>query len=191
MARLPYRSGPQNWSIWHQSIHVKRDLYMSKETLTCQKRPTHANRDPQLHESRSAVEKILCIWKETCIYAKRTIHMKRDLQHDERRVYRLVSYTYEKRPENMKRDLYTREGTYTYRVAAIRRLLKVIGLFCKRALSKRRYSAKETFDFMEPSNRRHFSRIECLRLLGSIKSEVSFAEYRLFDRALLQKRPIS
>jgi len=29
-----------------------------------------------------------------------------------------------------------------------------------------------------------------LRLVGSLKSQVSFAEYRLFDRALLQKRPI-
>jgi len=29
-----------------------------------------------------------------------------------------------------------------------------------------------------------------LRLVGSIKLQVSFAEYRLFYRALLQKRPI-
>jgi len=29
-----------------------------------------------------------------------------------------------------------------------------------------------------------------LRSVGSIKSQVSFAEYRLFHRALLQKRPI-
>ena len=29
-----------------------------------------------------------------------------------------------------------------------------------------------------------------LRLVGSLKLEVSFAEYRLFYRAVLQKRPI-
>jgi len=29
-----------------------------------------------------------------------------------------------------------------------------------------------------------------LRLVGSIKFQVSFAEYHLFDRALLQKRPV-
>jgi len=29
-----------------------------------------------------------------------------------------------------------------------------------------------------------------LRLVGSLKLEVSFAEYRLFYRALLQKRPV-
>jgi len=31
----------------------------------------------------------------------------------------------------------------------------------------------------------------CLRLVGSLKSYVSFVEYRLFYRALLQKRPIT
>jgi len=30
----------------------------------------------------------------------------------------------------------------------------------------------------------------CLRLVGSFKLQVSFAEYSLFNRALLQKRPI-
>ena len=39
-----------------------------------------------------------------------------------------------------------------YEVATIRRLLKLIGLFCKRALYKRLYSAKETYDFKEPTN---------------------------------------
>jgi len=34
--------------------------------------------------------------------------------------------------------------------ATIGRLFKIIGLFCKRALQKRRYSAKETYDFKEP-----------------------------------------
>jgi len=42
-----------------------------------------------------------------------------------------------------------------YGVATISRLLKMIGLFCKRALQKRRYSAKETYDFKEPTNRSH------------------------------------
>ena len=42
-----------------------------------------------------------------------------------------------------------------YGVATISRLQKIIRLFCKRALSKRRYSAKETYNFKEPTNRRH------------------------------------
>jgi len=40
-------------------------------------------------------------------------------------------------------------------VATISRLLKIIGVFCKRALQKRRYSAKATYNFMEPTNRAH------------------------------------
>jgi len=35
------------------------------------------------------------------------------------------------------------------------RLLEIIGLFCKRAILKRLYSAKETYNFEEPTNRRH------------------------------------
>jgi len=37
----------------------------------------------------------------------------------------------------------------------ISRLLKITCLFCKRALYKRLYSAKETYDFKEPTNRIH------------------------------------
>jgi len=42
-----------------------------------------------------------------------------------------------------------------YGVATISRLLKIIGLFCKRALQKRRYSTKETYNLNEPTNRSH------------------------------------
>ena len=42
-----------------------------------------------------------------------------------------------------------------YGLAWMSRLLQIIGLFCKRALSKRQYSAKETYDFKEPTNCSH------------------------------------
>jgi len=42
-----------------------------------------------------------------------------------------------------------------HRVPTISRLLKTIGLFCKRALQKRLYSARETYNFKEPTNRSH------------------------------------
>jgi len=42
-----------------------------------------------------------------------------------------------------------------YGVAPISRLLKIIGHFYKRALSKRRYCAKETYNFKELTNRSH------------------------------------
>ena len=40
-------------------------------------------------------------------------------------------------------------------VATISMLLKIISHFCKRALSKKLYSAQETYNFEEPTNRSH------------------------------------
>jgi len=45
-----------------------------------------------------------------------------------------------------------------YKVATISRIPKNIGLFCKRALKKRLYSAKETCIFKEPTNHSHPTR---------------------------------
>jgi len=45
--------------------------------------------------------------------------------------------------------------TFGYGVAALSRLLTMTGLFCKRALWKRRYSAKETCNLKEPTHRSH------------------------------------
>ena len=42
-----------------------------------------------------------------------------------------------------------------YGVATMSRLLKTVGLFCKRALEKSRYSTKEIYIFKEPTNRSH------------------------------------
>ena len=44
---------------------------------------------------------------------------------------------------------------YWYGVVMTSRLLKIIVLSCKRALLQRRYSAKETYHFKEPTNRSH------------------------------------
>jgi len=38
-------------------------------------------------------------------------------------------------------------------VATISRLLKIVGLFCKRALQKRPIFSKETYNFSELTNR--------------------------------------
>ena len=43
---------------------------------------------------------------------------------------------------------------FRYGVATISRL-QIIGLFCKRVLQKRRHSAKETYNFKEPTNCSH------------------------------------
>ena len=50
---------------------------------------------------------------------------------------------------------YMNKDEVKYGVATIRRLRKIIGLFCIRALQKRRCSAKETYDFKEPTGRSH------------------------------------
>ena len=42
-----------------------------------------------------------------------------------------------------------------YGMATISRFLQMTGLFCKKALKKRRYSANETYNFKEPTNRSH------------------------------------
>jgi len=111
---------------------------------------------------------------------------------------------------------------WEYRVTTISRLLKMVGLFCKRALQKRLYSAQETYNSKEPTNRSHLISVcialewqryllnnlirwffyqiymrvsSCIavwwqKLVGSLNLSVSFAKYSLFNRALLQKRPI-
>ena len=39
-----------------------------------------------------------------------------------------------------------------YGVALVSRIDKITGLFCKRVLQKRRYSAKETYNLIDPTN---------------------------------------
>ena len=53
-----------------------------------------------------------------------------------------------------------------YGVATISRLLKITGLVCKRALLKRQYSAKETYNFKEPTDRSHPIPLEHLSNTG-------------------------
>ena len=43
----------------------------------------------------------------------------------------------------------------SYGVASVTRINWIIGLFCKRALEKRRYSAKETCNLIDPTDRSH------------------------------------
>jgi len=44
------------------------------------------------------------------------------------------------------------QDTARYGVATVSRIDKIVGLFCKRALWKRRSSAKETYDFIDPTD---------------------------------------
>ena len=59
-----------------------------------------------------------------------------------------------------------------YGVALVSRIDKIIGLFCKRALKKTRYSAKETCNFIDPTDRSHPIR--------NTTSELMFENFRVF-----------
>jgi len=57
---------------------------------------------------------------------------------------------------NIYLDFYIWMNIYTrYGMATIRRLLKIVSLFCKRALQKRLDSAKENINLKEPTHRSH------------------------------------
>jgi len=60
----------------------------------------------------------------------------------------------------------------SYGVATSSRLLTIICLFCKRALSKRRYSAKETYTFKEPTNRSPPISFQCMSICRYIQTLV-------------------
>ena len=55
--------------------------------------------------------------------------------------------------------------TVSYGVATNSKLLKIKGLFCKKALRNRQYSAEKTYNFKEPTNRSHpISELACRTL---------------------------
>jgi len=96
-------------------------------------------------------------------------------------------------------DAMGRPGTFcmkhTYGVATISRLLKMVGLFCKRVLCKRWYSAKETYNIKEPTNRFHpilqpiafwvsFNRILQSQSLWSLFNGTSLKRPRKLDHRL-------
>ena len=74
-----------------------------------------------------------------------------------------------------------------YGVALVSRLLKITGLFCKRALWKRRYSAKETYNCREPTNRSHpiFLYIWLNTRLYATRNLKSYSQTRSGDFSML------
>jgi len=64
-----------------------------------------------------------------------------------------------------------------YGVATISRLLKIIGLSCKRALWKRLYSSKETYNFKKPTNRSH--------PIGAVEYSVDWSSSYMYHDAFI------
>jgi len=93
-------------------------------------------------------------------------------------------------------------------MATISRLLKITGLFCRISPLLQGSFAEETYNFKEPTNRSHPTRVsvvrsavvvklsdmstvmEWQRLLDSVKLWVSFAEELYKRDDILPKRPI-
>ena len=59
------------------------------------------------------------------------------------------------RAKERERDRKSKSSVCRYGVALVSRIDEIIGLFCKRALQKKQYSAKETFNFIDPTDRSH------------------------------------
>ena len=62
---------------------------------------------------------------------------------------------YHRHKDNWRLHVLRSVGGKTYGVASVSRLLKIVGLFCKRALWKRLNFSKETCNFKEPTHRSH------------------------------------
>jgi len=185
-------------------LYVKKDLYIRKETSICEEWPPKEAYLFVLNSHLWIKFIEVCRWgthivsKETCITEKRPVRVKRDLKEE------LMCYgvAYVSRIDKMiglfcKRTLwkkqYSAKETYNfvdptnrshpivlhchvlmcYGVATISRLLQIIGLFCKRTLWKRRYSAKETCNFKEPTNRSHPIVLHCHVLMCYVVATIS------------------
>ena len=67
-----------------------------------------------------------------------------------------------------------------YGVALVSRIEKIVGLFCKGDLLKRRYSAKETYNFIDPTDRSHPTRAELRCGFVHIGTKICMHVYRSY-----------
>jgi hypothetical protein len=67
-------------------------------------------------------------------------------------------------------------------VATVSRIDKIIGLFCKRALQKRQYSAEETYNFIDPTDRSHPIYTWVWQNVGLFSVEVGFISSTIYTR---------
>ena len=119
-------------------------------------------------------------------YTKHAMHMKKSCHaHDTTRSCLTIA---EYRAHNSKSCMEKSRGWCG--VAIISRLLQIVGLFWKRALQKRLYSAKETCNFKEPTDRSHpIVKIGLVhKWIHHSKFSLTIAEHRAHNsRSLLEQ----
>jgi len=122
----------KSWQSWLTSMHcVKSVWWLTKSWLT----PIHC-----IGHSQN-----FTVWTHTnslCYLHKFTVWNQHD---DSLRADAHLTHT----------NLHCMQSLHSYGVASVSRIDKIIRLFCKRALLKRRYSAKETCNLIDPANRSH------------------------------------
>ena len=123
---------------------------------------------------RTYIRKYTCICKYVYIYPPQTycrgsISIRMDLRFLPFFLPYIYIYIWRERQNEREREREKEREKERYGVATICRLLQIISFFCKRALLKRRYSARETDNFKEPTNRSHPIRIyTCICIVQGI-----------------------
>jgi len=153
------------------SVGEKRPLLVKKDLSWCKKRLVMTKRDLSQKKETSYDEKRHLFVKKRPLISKKNTSIRKKSPAQE-------TCMYEKRPLLAKRDNYPWKETCHDEKRP---------LFVKRVLPKRRAFKKR--------NQHYFTHnfplaIGWLQSEGSIKSQVSFAEYSLFYRSLLLKRPM-
>ena len=132
---------------------IKRAFYAIKRALYSMKRALYS-----MNRALYAMKRVLDSIKKALYSVTRAVcSIKRALQSVTRALYsvkRALDST-TKSPSFYQKRQSSSEANSVYGVATISRMLKNIGLFCKRALQKRPVFCQETCIFKHPTHRSH------------------------------------
>jgi len=125
----------------HAHVHIHVDLHTHTNAPSYTQAHTHLHTRIHTYHYDSATHHVL---KNMCMHMYVYIHTYTNTNTHAFDVYFACIHFEDKN-----------DTGHTHGVATTSRLLKIVGLFCKRALQKRLYSAKETCNLNEPTNPSH------------------------------------